>query len=1255
MKAETKSRPRHAGQDARKWRRALAGSATKPDDSIRTIKFKLDFGDSQPARFEDVRALNKIVDGVGAGSLTGLLLAIHASGFRLFSSEAATSRFRDQAAMSSEFEKEFRDSSGLQLKDFSPAAIRNRFQIQPRARAGKDASFSQSVIAREYARHFTGKNLDKLLADEVAFFEGWAHELHAEFSAESQPWRALAEQPERAAATLDGFCSQRSWVTAPVAPLMTGVTTVGVWSSVTIAYDDTQPQLNLDEETLLHQVVAMRLQQVRRANPAAEGGALRKEVQKALTSETSAGLSWLFGRGLSLLKQSSVEEIRAGLGAPSHADESIAKIKHHADSIGEDLLFGAQSFADYRRIIGGRLDSWVANYLNRLLQIKGILDAEHGSFSPSAELVALWPQLSVNATLSLDRLQLLLVRVAELKSAALEALQRLLGLQPSVGFSEDVVRIEEYAGLVTEARASLAVVKNLLAQRSEEEDNAERRAVLMRANFEIPTWLEDVPAINRLSAAIPDFESELAEAPQFFSEIREQRSHCFARLREWAAAVGQPLDPLGQIALREVEQLRGTPAAGSEKAARRQAAANILHRFARASFRGSLPLRMAVRGFYESLGVIADKALLNRFFINQQGALYRSPMSRSKHQAYRIDWENLERYNIIDELEKFTFSVLEESREARGVSARDVLVLEQSFYGLCLAGLVPDVPAQEFPFSIPEGLTRVPTSLTLALKGASLPANTVQKAFNLYASALSGLEVLLQRESFFIRARFQRVGDTTLHYVPKLRPWDAPERLWETDKPVSAFLNDSYIQFTDATRKIIDPAATLESFFSKPRECTPSLAAYLAQAPHDWCYEAGIGGDGAERLGLPVDGKTGVARKMKLVRCSGRLVGPSSFKSELGKLMIPEGPLRFGDITVIFDQEFKQEVTWSAALKPQIQIHAGAIETSIAIPLQTVNARLEAFPLAEKLVAIDQGEVGIGFAVFDVRERRVLETGNVRIPSIRRLIKSAAQYRKKGQKSQKFQQRFDSTLFVMRENVVGDVCQAITSLMRKFKAFPVLESQVRNLEGGSRQLDLVYKAVSTRFLYSDTDAHKAERKSYWLGADRWVHPFLEKYEWVNGARVESTKALSLFPGAAGPTAGTSQVCSECLRNPIASGLELAATNNGTVHIREGGKLTLANGTIILRETPDEAEAKRYIRRNERVPLTVPVSPLRLSVEELKRIIRRNLRQPHISRQSRDTTQSIYHCLYIDCGKVQHADQNAAVNIGRRFLEELVAN
>jgi len=37
--------------------------------------------------------------------------------------------------------------------------------------------------------------------------------------------------------------------------------------------------------------------------------------------------------------------------------------------------------------------------------------------------------------------------------------------------------------------------------------------------------------------------------------------------------------------------------------------------------------------------------------------------------------------------------------------------------------------------------------------------------------------------------------------------------------------------------------------------------------------------------------------------------------------------------------------------------------------------------------------------------------------------------------------------------------------------------------------------------------------------------------------------------------------------------------------------------------------------------------------------------------SKDTTQSVYRCAFTDCGHEMYADENAAINIGRKWIDE----
>ena len=126
------------------------------------------------------------------------------------------------------------------------------------------------------------------------------------------------------------------------------------------------------------------------------------------------------------------------------------------------------------------------------------------------------------------------------------------------------------------------------------------------------------------------------------------------------------------------------------------------------------------------------------------------------------------------------------------------------------------------------------------------------------------------------------------------------------------------------------------------------------------------------------------------------------------------------------------------------------------------------------------------------------------------------------------------------------------------------------------------------------------------------------------------KPLRLFPGTVISAAGTSQTCPQCGRNPI------AALRAGPAKIRvdEGGRVKVRDGLLC-------------ISRVAAAPLAAGPCPL----DEVLRHAKAGLRRSDPARTRRETTQSRYHCLYSDCGCEGHADEFAAVNIGRKFLIE----
>jgi hypothetical protein len=1208
------------------------------------LKFKLALPDGVSVDFKDVRALNRIVDGVGRGSLTGLLLATHCSGFRVFMQEAGAKRFRESASGDGDgFAADFERNAGFTLRGFDPPGLRERFAKRPRARGGKDISFVPSVIANEYARHFAGKAVVDLDPGRRSFFEDWANLLHAEFAGEADGWMAIETQPSRAAATVESLFQRRGW-TLPAISAPSQASAEGIWPACVLAYDPTQPLLDPESSTALYSVVALRIAQLRRAGFAFDEK-VRGPLQETITTQTSAGLSWLFGTGLGLLRSADIAEAAIGLGVPPEGVAGVERVLAAAKAIGPDPLFGAKGYADYRRIVGGRLDSWVANYVNRLLELQQMLDGEAVRFVIPEELVSGWSRWFGRTPLTAEGVQELLDMAHSLRERARNALAALTGESGEFITGETVATIQRYADIASEAAGALRTLANVLSP--DNLDGARRDPAMPAAALvKPPEWLKELPKLNDFSGAIPDFEQELTDAAREYQRLTDLYAAAYARVEKVAG------DVVGGLGAAAMARLRENAAAdprnpGGVASAAEQALRQVLHRFARVAIACGGKASHAVRDLYLSWGVFKEGKDANKLFVNRTGALFRSWYARSRHEPYPLGTLSIGSDEVIAAMRNFAHGLV--PGDDHGLGATDILRLRQAADALALSGVSQSCPRAWFPAGLDDRYVRIPVAVKLVMQADLWSPDVVAKYFNLLLAARLSTRALLERQRFFVRARFQRVGDTQLCYRPKGTTWLVPDRLLKTKKPIG-----------EAVRRLavdgrIKPDELLDAALKEQWADSTFLTSYLSQAPHDWHYIPGF--VATEKTGgwLVVDGKSGRAGRTSKQGIAGRLVGPPSYKSELDRLLAAKPELTFGDLTVIVDQEYLQKLEQSPSGEPTVGLTRGAMTISIAVPLSSDAGPASDFPYADRVLSIDQGEAGIGFAIHDVRTKNLLAAGSRRIPSIRRLIKRAKQYRNVGQKSQKFQQRFDSTMFVMRENVVGDICQVICQLMHGYQAFPVLESQVANLEGGSRQLDLVYKAVTARFCYSDVPAQNTERVAFWMGGDRWQHPYLLSEAWgEDGKRAGKLKPLNLFPGARGPTAGTSQQCSRCSRNPIRELWQCIESGVKSLLVGQGGQVALQSGTVLLCEaTEDPAAYKAARRRNERVKIDRPISPGARPTVELLSLARRNLRQAPQSRQSRDTTQSVYQCLYADCRHRMHADANAAINIGRRFLLEKV--
>ena len=134
-----------------------------------------------------------------------------------------------------------------------------------------------------------------------------------------------------------------------------------------------------------------------------------------------------------------------------------------------------------------------------------------------------------------------------------------------------------------------------------------------------------------------------------------------------------------------------------------------------------------------------------------------------------------------------------------------------------------------------------------------------------------------------------------------------------------------------------------------------------------------------------------------------RLAGPSRFKGWLDKALIrSDKVVSFGDTSLIIEEEYKQTDGKTHYDKTRLQ---AATVFNVAMKAGDFQ-----FPLW-RFIAIDLGERGIGYAVFDVPKEKEyinkeniepIDFGHVAVPILRHLMKRVDNYRSRKQRGSVF-------------------------------------------------------------------------------------------------------------------------------------------------------------------------------------------------------------------------------------------------------------
>ena len=859
---------RHSGEVARKWRRQLA-ALSNAQEAIKTFKFPLELPQGCVIDFEQAARLYDVVEGVGKGSLIGLLCAVHLSGFRLFSSNRLATTFRNQARYPSrEFATALNATFGIvttpKLK-LTPADLDVFVTTRPRKRQGTEVPFDRdSMTERLYAAWVGKKPNDKADTVLLEIAKGMAEALCKAFNS----WEEMTGNPKEALAKIESYLQSKG--DFPSLPSPSNKERSRTEAAV-IAFDPDSTHIDIDESDqeesfLVHRALAVAARALRRDNPQWDTGENAKALQDTFLSRSDNALSWLFGTGWKFLHEKPVEKIAENFGVPVDRIASVQQLKRFADEVPEPPFFAMKHYADFRKSVSGKLRSWIANYQKRLEELKSLSSNPPAISDLPEELkekkaAVLFYRKDIEA----DALFELKERFCRNDSSIEQAIAKLAGDSDDIPTREDIKAIEQFSAERGSFVALVNQVNNMSSQKTEGADTDDEKAFWKKCNITLPKEMKELPKLNQISGGSVNAEQETKSIEEQLNSLLDAQNKHFAKLINWMDEQSYNLSPVSNLIkqeeqkMKENENLEKAEELGWRRFLNKIAQeGRLLSEANRRQMRDwMLPIFLSVDENQPDRGRKRGKANCNKFFFNHQGRLYRSPYSTSRHRAYDIDLDRAKQKDWLADIKQLIQKIEEKLTKVEGHLAaefRDWLRMRNLYFSLQLQAL-PEakIPANwsKLPDSI-SGYMEVPPLLAAQTRDETVSKSVCLRLFNLYSSKLNGLCFQVLRESFIVRAKFHRIGQDKLLYVPKVKPWKAPDRLGKTDKPIASAIKEAMRN----PNNIIEPINTLKQFFTEKegesfaKANREALHAYLAQAPHDWYFPADFGSDISKTPGI---------------------------------------------------------------------------------------------------------------------------------------------------------------------------------------------------------------------------------------------------------------------------------------------------------------------------------------------------------------------------------------------------------------------
>lgn len=1176
--------------------------------------------------------------GFGSGSLFDLLLDLHASGLRLFSSNGEREGFLlKQKFDAGKFDRAAAKDVGEDMPKFTAANLRAALVAIPRG-GGPDTDAKALATRLARAVGVKATKLDKppkLLKD-------MAKELAMAFPT----WKELSTANGEVGAVIDDVARmyglrwpslRRGWAfRLPEVTRELG--------SPTLAFDPDAPVI--DETSATARFAAI----VARYLPECGGltdSAAAKGVQARITTTNANGLSWLFGVGLRGMRDLPVDTVADTLAIDvTRGRDALRALVNDIKALPRLGEFGDRVYVESRATLQGAVDSLIANYVGRLADLVASADAlEHDQPRPPVLDDADWKPaifdgMGFTPWEVEDMLDARPVEVARLRLA----LGVLAGTTPAVAgdFARALADVEAFGAWAARTEAVAAQI-NARVKVLKAPESLRLRGVLGGGRWKAVVSIH--PDEGEPAQVIPQLDTQLQalldDGQRAFDVLVADYTPTFAAALEHARS-----DMRASLA----DKGREAPSAESiDLLARRK----LLDMVARVTRRGSPSLghaflaACAVQGLTRP-GTATERSLRGHILSGEQ-ALFVHPYARARS-IVRLEHAGLLRLDL-DAL----LTAMERDAEQRA-DVREQIVLRFTRQSLLLGGLPGRIRLAKVPWTqeaaAASGVRGAPWLKLHPDDAGTVARSEVIKAFTArFHLSANGLLYRLNRMRFLERYDIRCfIGDTLL-FAPKAGAWTPPEQY--RHGKYAHWLSHPDLPRTEGGAVDVVPAARwlTEASRRADEDGRASAVALLAQFPHEWVAACEFEGAPVYEGVFPCEGKIGGWMK----RRGYRLAPPRHFAGELLAAFKDASVSPHG---LTFEREMLREGTTVRELSRRV-----VAAYPIAVPTHP-DAERPWSPL--HLMGLDLGEAGLGVCL------RHIGTGAettllLPVRKTRLLAHREEHYRRKVQPRQAFRKGYGDAMELAVKAAIGEVCGIIDNLIVRYRAVPVFESAVAQARGSNKMIQRVFAGVVQHYTFvANNGAAQTVRQSHWFGAGRWSYTYgadlLPAARQMTEKQLLKAKAEAVFrpamgfPGVMASGYRTSLVCA-CCGEDVLDAVDAAAEGGQvalTTDAEGSGVLDLGGRSLRIKleaPSPNPIVQKAARRKRRRTPWEALADRTwtlthKTDRADLVATLRRGLRRPPASVQGHATSGWEFHCAA--CGHIAQADVNAATNLVRRY-------